>query len=97
MMKANERMILTYIGKFKKVDFTFFANEFNISPMIVLDMIAKLMSDELVKVCDDELVVTEKGMKEVYESCNKIFIEEESIPIFDWTELYIPKNFEEVL
>ena len=96
-MKTNERIILTYIGKFKKVDFTFFANEFNISPMLVLEMVVKLICDEFVIVCDNELLLTEKGKQGAYESCNKIFIEEESIPTFDWTELYIPKNFEEVL
>lgn len=97
MMKANERMILTYIGKFKKVDFAFFADEFNISPMIILDMVVQFIDDEFIKVCEDGLILTEKGKKEVYESLNKIFMVEESIPEFDWEELYIPQNFEGVL
>lgn len=96
-MKANERMILTYINKFKKVDFTFFADEFGISQMIILDMLVQLISDEYISFCEDELVLTEKGLKEVYESCNKIFLEEENIPKFDWRALYIPQNFEEIL
>ncbi len=96
-MKANERILLTYIGKYKKVDFAFFADEFNISPMVILDLVVQLINDEFIKVCEDELILTEKGMKEVYESFNKIFLEEENIPKFDWTELYIPQNFGEVL
>lgn len=96
-MKAYERMILTYIDKYKNINFDYFYHEFSIGKIQMLGILEKLLKNEFIKFEDNKLIVTDKGKSQKYDALNKLMEVEDNIPDFDWTKLYIPKNFKNIL
>lgn len=94
-MKVSEKMILTYIDKYKELNFDVLSNELGIPVSSLLGLADGLLQNGYIKSMDRELSVTEKGKKEAYGFWNEISIVEEEgrSQDFLWDELYIPKDF----
>ncbi|EOS21450.1 hypothetical protein C806_04433 [Lachnospiraceae bacterium 3-1] len=94
-MKVSEKMILTYINKYKEMNFDILSKELGLPVSSLLGVADGLLQNGYIKSVDQEFFVTEKGKKEAYGFWNEISIveEEDTKQDFSWDELYIPKNF----
>ena len=93
-MKVNERLILTFINKYKDDDPIFLCRELQIQKTMYDNAIQTLYDNELIILNENRYQVTEKGKKQVFENLNK-YVNKEHVDekeIFEWKELHIPKN-----
>ncbi len=94
-MKVSEKMILTYLNKYKELNFDVLSKELGLPVSSLLGVADGLLQNGYIKSVNQELCVTEKGKQEVYGFWNELIIgkEDDAKQDFVWDELYIPQNF----
>lgn len=95
-MKAHEKLILTYIGKYHRLDLSVLVRELQIYGRMLADILERLYKEAYFEFTEDEVRLTEKGKLCCYQEWNP-FTEalqtEEEAEEFDWQTVYVPKDF----
>lgn len=94
-MKAYESMILTYINKYKDLNFDVLSKELRLPVNILLELADQLFLEGYINSDNQDLSVTEKGNSHVFSSWNELSIKKDDRieKDFQWDDLYIPENF----
>lgn len=95
-MKLYKKIILTYVDKYKDVNFDILSKELNVPLINLVEIVQELVMDDYLKCQNRTFFLTEKGKTEIFASWNAIFVtekEEEDKEDFVWDELYIPDKF----
>lgn len=95
-MKSYERLILTYIGKYEKLELSVLSRELSMPGRILLGVTEELYKQKFFEFEGENVKLAEKGKLSVYGEWNtftNVLGAEEEMEQFDWLTLYIPKDF----
>lgn len=95
-MKMYKRLLLTYIEKYKRVDFGLLCGELKMSEGQIADIIYSLWQSGYVQSTGSEYALTESGRKWAFSFWNdwSVCQAEGKKQQFQWDALYIPEDFE---
>ncbi len=95
-MKSYEKLILTYIEKYEKLELAVLSRELCMPGRILLGVTEELYKEKYFEFEGDNVKLTEKGKLCAYGEWNtftNVLEREEKPEQFDWLALYIPKDF----
>lgn len=100
-MKPYEKIILSYIYKYHKINLEQLQYEIGLNISLISDILRNLYEKEYYKIDNDNLYLTTKAITSITEFWNYWSFSNKNLfsskpKIFDWDFLYIPKEFDNI-
>ncbi len=99
-MKPYEKIILSYIHKYKTINLIALSYELNVNSSILSDIIRDLYNKQYFIYHDGAYTLTEKSIDEITPLWNEWSFSFKQTEVFKqeitWDYLYIPQNFDKI-
>ncbi len=94
-MKACKKLILTYLDKYKELNFDVLSIELRVPAASLIKLAEELLQGRYIECENREWKLTASGKREVFSSWNTYTATggEEEKSNFQWEEVYVPENF----
>lgn len=96
-MKMYERLLLTYINKYHRLDFSVLTSELKMADWQIAQIVSSLKENGFVRMENQRYEVSEQGQEWIFPMWNdwSVYYQEEEwekTSEFVWDYLYIPEN-----